>query len=141
APPQLRAVARATGPVSRFSRAVRPALRQSPATLDAAVPFLRRAGELVAPRALPALVADLRPTIRTLADLEPGLGDLFDLLAPVTACVRDHALPVLNARLDDGALSTGQKVIAEVLHSAAGLTSASQNFDGTGVNTRFSFSR
>ena len=139
APPQLRAVARATGPVSQFSRAVRPALRQSPATLDAAVPFLRRAGRLVAPRALPALVADLQPTIRALADLEPGLNDLFELLAPVTACVRDHALPVLNARLDDGSLSTGQKVIDEVLHSAAGLTSASQNFDGTGFYTRYSF--
>jgi hypothetical protein len=132
-------VDRATGPISQFSRAVRPALRQSPATLDAAVPFLRRAGELVAPRALPALIADLQPTIRSLADLEPGLNDLFDLLAPVTACVRDHALPVLNAHVDDGSLSSGQSVIQEVLHSASGLASASQNFDGTGFQTRYSF--
>lgn len=139
APPQLRAVERATGPVRRFSHAVRPALLRSPPVLDAAVPFLRRAGELVAPRALPALIADLRPTIRTLADLEPHLDSLFELLSPVTACVRDHALPVLDARLEDGPLTSGQKAWEEILHASAGLTSASQNFDGNGFSTRFSF--
>lgn len=139
APPQLRAVDRATGPVRTFSRTIRPALRRAPAVLDDTVPFLRKAGALVAPRALPALVADLRPTIRNLADLEPGLDSLFELLSPVTACVRDHALPVLEARVDDGSLTSGQKVWEEVLHSATGLSSSSQNFDGNGFSTRFSF--
>jgi phospholipid/cholesterol/gamma-HCH transport system substrate-binding protein len=88
---------------------------------------------------VPALVADLGPTVRTLAGLEPRLDDLFSLVAPVTACVRDHALPVLNSKLDDGKLSSGQPVWEEILHTATGLTSSSQNFDGNGFNTRFSF--
>jgi virulence factor Mce-like protein len=139
APPRLTAVDRATGPVEAFSRASLPALRTSPPVLDATVPFLRRAGALVAPGALPALVADLRPVVRTLADLEPGLVDLFGLVSPVTACVRDHAVPVLTAKVDDGPLSSGQPVWEEIVHAAAGLASSSQNFDGNGFVTRFSF--
>lgn len=139
APAQLRAVARAAGPVQRFARALRPPLAQAPPVLDRTVPFLAELGRLVAPRALPALVADLRPTVRSLAALEPGLVSLFGLVAPVSACVRDHALPVLDSRLDDGALTSGQRVWEQILHTAAGLTSASQNFDGAGFSTRFSF--
>jgi hypothetical protein len=77
--------------------------------------------------------------VRTLAALEPRLDELLSLVSPVISCARDHALPVLDAKLDDGQLSTGQTVIDEFLHSAAGLVSSSQNFDGNGFNTRFSF--
>jgi hypothetical protein len=88
---------------------------------------------------LPALVADLRPTVKTLAQLEPQLDQLLPLVTDVSSCVTTHALPVLNAKLDDGALSSGQPVWEEILHAAAGLTSASQNFDGNGFSTRYSF--
>jgi hypothetical protein len=120
-------------------RAARPPLREAPPVLDASLPFLRRLSQLVAPSAVPALVADLGPTVRSLATLEPRLDDLFALVAPVTACVRDHALPVLNAKLDDGPLSSGQRVWEEFVHASGGLVSSSQNFDGNGFNTRFSF--
>ncbi len=138
-PPELHAVDSATGPLARFSRALRAPLVKAAPVLDAAVPLLHRVGQLVAPRALPALLADLRPTIRALVSLEPKLNDLLSLVAPVTACLRDHALPVLNGKLDDGSLSSNQPVWEELLHGSAGLASATQNFDGNGYNTRFSF--
>jgi virulence factor Mce-like protein len=139
APPQLRAIDSATGPLETFVRTARRPLREAPPVLDASLPFLARVSQLVAPSAVPALVSDLGPTIRSLAQLEPRLDDLFGLVAPVTACVRTHALPVLNAKLDDGALSSGQRVWEEFLHSATGLVSSSQNFDGNGFDTRYSF--
>jgi virulence factor Mce-like protein len=139
APPQLRAVSRATPAISTTSRAVLPALRRAPRVLDDTLPFLAVAGRLVAPAALPGLIGDLRPTIAALGRLEPKLGELLGLVAPVTACVRDHALPVLDATVDDGALSSGQPVWEEILHAAAGLVSSSQNFDGSGFSTRYSF--
>jgi len=139
APPQLRAVDATTGPLRQFVRAARPALEQAPPVLDASLPFLRRVAQLVAPGAVPALVADLGPTIHSLAQLEPKLDELFGLVAPVTACVRTHALPVLDSKLDDGALSSHQTVWEEFLHAATGLASSSQNFDGNGFTTRFSF--
>src|SRR5204863_8114138 len=105
----------------------------------ASLPFLRRLSDVVEPGALPALTADLRPAVRSLAALESPLDELFGLVSPVTACVRDHALPVLDSKLDDGALSSGQTVLDEFLHAASGLVSSSQNFDGNGFTTRFSF--
>lgn len=139
APPQLLALDRATVPLNRFSVAVRDPLAQLRPALDDALPFLGEVARLVAPAALPALTRQLRPTIRTLADVEPDLAGLLSLVAPVSACVRDRALPVLEATVDDGPLSTGQPVWEEVLHAATGLTSATQNFDGTGYSTRYSF--
>jgi phospholipid/cholesterol/gamma-HCH transport system substrate-binding protein len=139
APDRLRAVDSATPALTRFVRASRPPLRQAPPVLDAALPFLREADRLVAPDQLPALTRDLGPIVRSLADLEPPLVELLDLVTPVTYCVRERALPVLNAKVDDGALSSNQPVWEEILHTAGGLTSASQNFDGNGFQTRFSF--
>jgi virulence factor Mce-like protein len=138
-PPALRAVDSATAPLTTFVRAAYRPLRQAPPVLDDAVPFLRRASALVAPGQLPALVADLRPTVRTLAALEPRLDELLGLVSPVVSCVRDNALPVLNSKLDDGQLSSGQTVIEEFLHSSSGLVSSSQNFEGNGFDTRDSF--
>lgn len=139
APPQLRALDRVAAPLERFARAAAPALAQAPPVLDDAMPFLREVARLVAPNALPALTADLRPTVRALADLEPDLAGLLRLVGPVTACVRDKALPVLEATVPDGSLSSGQPVWEQVLKATAGLTSATQNFDGTGYYTRYSF--
>ena len=139
APGQLRAVDSATGPLKAFVDTARTPLRAAPPVLDASLPFLREVAALVAPNAVPALTADLGPTVRSLAELEPRLDDLFSLVSPVTACVRDHALPVLNAKLDDGKLSSGQRVWEEFLHAPTGLTASSQNFDGNGFSTRFSF--
>jgi len=139
APSQLRAVDSATGPLTRFARASEQPLRESPPVLDAALPFLKVADQLVAPNNAPALVRDLRPTVHTLAAIEAPLGDLLSLVTPVTGCVRDHALPVLTSKLDDGQLSTGQRVIDEFLHASGGLVSSSQNFDGNGFYTRYSF--
>jgi virulence factor Mce-like protein len=138
-PPALRAVDSATAPLTTFVRASYRPLRQAPPVLDESLPFLRRLNQLVAPGQLPALVADLRPTVRTLAALEPRLDELLGLVSPVVSCVRDHALPVLNSKLDDGQLSSGQPVIDEFIHAATGLVSSSQNFDGNGYDTRFSF--
>ncbi len=139
APASLRAVDSATGPLKEFVETARTPLRAAPPVLDASIPFLREVAALVAPDMVPALTADLGPTVRSLAEIEPKLDDLFSLVGPVTACVRDHALPVLNAKVDDGALTSGQRVWEEFIHAPTGLVASSQNFDANGFNTRYSF--
>ena len=123
--------------LERTAREVRPALAATPATLDPAVPFLRRARSLLAPESLPRLTRLARPLVSDLVPLEPRLVDLLRLVRPVVACVQRNALPVLEGKVDDGSLSTGQPVWQELLHFTVGLASAGQNFDGNGFGVRY----
>jgi len=135
--PALGAINASLPALRAFSRESQPALRAAPRTLDDSHPFLVEARRLLAPSVLPPVVRQLRPATRSLLALEPALGDLFGLVSPVSACVRDHVLPVLNAQLDDGSLSSGQPVWQELLHSMVGLASAAQDFDGNGTAVRY----
>jgi virulence factor Mce-like protein len=120
----------------RFADESRPLIRRSPRTLDLSFPFLRELDGLVSEDELPPLVADLRPTLRTLAPLVPALDATLASAQNGADCTRHNALPTLNSKLDDGPLSTGQTAWQEFLHSNVGLASATQNFDGNGFNVR-----
>jgi hypothetical protein len=135
--PALREVRAALPPLDGFARDTRPLLRRAPRTLDLARPLLGELRGLLGPRELPALTTALRPPLRRLAALQPGLGALLRSVTPVTDCVRDQALPVLTSTLDDGHLSTGQPAWQELLHGMVGLAGASQNFDGNGPAVRY----
>jgi virulence factor Mce-like protein len=136
-PDALRSIDRAVPSLRTFTARLRPSLRAAPATIDLAIPLLVQLRELLGPAELPALVGDLRPAVRTLAAIEPRLGALFDLVAPVTDCVRRNALPTLTSTLRDDKLTTGQPAWQELLHALVGLASASQNFDGNGPAVRY----
>ena len=135
--PAVREV-RAAMPATRaFARDVRPLLRRAPRTLDLARPLLRELRGLIRPAELPALTRALRPPLRTLRALQPDLEALLTLVTPVTDCVRDRALPVLETPIEDGEHSSGQPPWQELLHAMVGLAGASQNFDGNGTAVRY----
>jgi hypothetical protein len=48
-----------------------------------------------------------------------------------------NVVPVLNAKLDDGRLSTGQPAYRELFHLFVGLAAAAENFDGNGHTIRY----
>jgi virulence factor Mce-like protein len=135
--PAVRDVRAALPATRAFTRDVRPLLRRAPQTLDLARPLLRELRPLLAPGALPALTRALRPPVRTLAALQPGLEELLGRVTPVTDCVRDRALPVLRTPVKDGEHTTGQPPWQELLHAMVGLASGSQNFDGNGTAVRY----
>jgi phospholipid/cholesterol/gamma-HCH transport system substrate-binding protein len=116
---------------------VRPGLRQAPATLRLANPLLAQLEGLVSAGELPALVAQLDPSLASLASLEPKLVSLFRLVTPVTECVRRNALPTLTKTVDDPPLSTGSPLYREFVSGLVGLSSATQNFSGNGQAVRY----
>ena len=116
---------------------LRPALRVASPTLRSANVLVDQASALIRPAELPALIDQLDPAVVSLAKLEPQLAQLLGLLNPVTECLRTNALPTLSKSVDDGKLSTGNKVYQELLASTVGLASASQNFDGNGPAVRY----
>ena len=51
----------------------------------------------MAPAELPALLDELDPAVRSLAQLEPDLTELLGDVTPVTECLRLNAVPTLDA--------------------------------------------
>lgn len=136
APEALDAVDRVLPPARRFAAALRPSLRRAPVVLDDLNAGLRQAMGLLGPRELPRLLTSLGPSIRRLPTLAPRLTELLGLVRPVTDCVERQVLPVLDAELDDGKLSTGTAVWQELVHGLTGFAGAASGFDGDGHYVR-----
>ena len=139
APPALRAIDRALPPATALARDLRPGLKLAPPVLRGAVKLLDQLDRATRPAELPGLLKTVRPAINALPTLESRLTTLFPLVDPVTDCVRERVVPVLNTKLDDGALSSNRPVWQDLLHSATGLNSAASTFDGNGHQVRYLF--
>jgi virulence factor Mce-like protein len=135
--PALAAISGALPPLRRYARLLDPVLAAAPAAIRELRPVLREGGRLVMPGELPSLAAKLRPALRRTAAIETPLGALLERLQPTARCIGHNVVPVLDAKLNDGALSTGQPVWRELLHAAPGLASAGGNFDGAGHWIRY----
>jgi virulence factor Mce-like protein len=138
-PAALAAVRRIQPRLRDFARAILPALRIAPPVLRRAAPLLDQARALVRPSELPALVHRLRPVTRALPGLERRLDALFPLVTPVTDCLAQRVVPVLNAKLDDGKLSTGDPAWLDLAHATVSLNSVAQDFDANGPMVRYLF--
>ena len=137
ADPALDALNESFAPTRALVHDARPGVRAAPETLELALPVLGQARRLVAPAELPALLDQLDPAVRSLAELEPDLTELLGDVTPVTECARRNVLPTLQSEIDDPPLSTGEPVYRELLYGTVGLSSASQNFDGNGPAVRY----
>lgn len=132
APPQLELIDRALPSLTRLAAAIRPGLRAAPPVLARTAGMVGQLEAATRPPELPRLLALLRPSLRDLPTLASRLTELFPHVTPVTDCVRDRVAPVLEARLDDGHLSTGRPVWQDLVHGYGAAASASQSFDGNG---------
>ncbi|MGI8558259.1 MAG: MlaD family protein [Solirubrobacteraceae bacterium] len=136
-PPALAALDRALPPLRRIAVDARPALRAAPPVLRGATAMLSQLDALVQPAELPALLGVLQPLASSLPSLYARLEVLFPRVTPVVSCVGNQALSVLNAKLDDGQLSTGRPVWQDLLHVMVGFAGDSQDFDGNGPWLRY----
>ncbi len=117
--------------------ALRPGLRQARRSVPGLTRLLRELQLAAQPAELPALLADLRPTLTALPPLTDRLRTLLPLVTPVTDCLRDRVTPVLETTLDDGRLSTGRPIWQEVASALPGLAGASGSFDANGAWVRY----
>jgi phospholipid/cholesterol/gamma-HCH transport system substrate-binding protein len=137
--PTLTDLDRTLGPLKQFAVAIRPALVKAPRILDDATPLFNAADRLLAPSVAPVLLRELSPALTSLDLLERRLPALLHLVTPVSECVQQKVVPVLDQPVDDGKLSTGQPVWQELVRYPVGLDSAAQNFAGNGYGVRYSF--
>jgi ABC-type transporter Mla subunit MlaD len=136
-PATLEAVDRTLPVLDRYSALAFPVLDRLPRSLRSTASLLSQSTALTQPSALPRLLHTLTPTINRLPLLEQRQIPLLGHVEPVSECVTRKIVPVMESKLDDGALSTGQPVWLEMLHGATNSAGVMQNFDGNGPYLRY----
>lgn len=126
----------AVASLRRLAADLQPAIAIAPRPLARTAALLGQLSALSRAPELPRLLGYLSPTIRRAPQLERDLGTLLPLVAHVSDCVSDQALPVLNASVPDGALSSHRPAWQDLAHVSVALTGALQDFDGNGTAVR-----
>jgi phospholipid/cholesterol/gamma-HCH transport system substrate-binding protein len=124
-------------PLRAFSLELIPGVRETPATIAAALPWIAQARPLVSRRELGGLTKDLRPAVSNLARFTDGFVRFIPQADLVNRCLTDNLLPTGDVVIQEGNLTTGVENYKEFFSSLVGLSGESQNFDGAGQYTRF----
>ena len=126
-------------PVRAFAREILPGVRETPATIEAAFPWIEQVRALVSPAELQGLVNDLRPAVDDLAQLTDDSVELLPKVDDVSRCFIENILPTGDIVIDvpNYPHETGVENYKEFWQSQVALSGESQNFDGNGGYTRF----
>jgi hypothetical protein len=119
-----------------FSQEILPGVRETPATIAAALPWIDQARPWMGPRELGGVAAELAPTSQDLARLTDRLLDLLPQTDLASKCARDILLPVGDVVIQDE-FTTGVENYKEFFYTLVGLSGEGQNFDGNGMMVRF----
>jgi phospholipid/cholesterol/gamma-HCH transport system substrate-binding protein len=114
-----------------------PGVRETPATITAAFPWIRQTRALLQPAELQGLVNDLQPAIDDFAQFVDGQVEFLPVLDLFNRCQLEVILPTNEQVIEDGALSTGLRNYEEFFQTLVSLAGEGQNFDGNGSYVRF----
>jgi phospholipid/cholesterol/gamma-HCH transport system substrate-binding protein len=128
--------ARALPPTTEFVHNFIPVVRETPATIKAAGPWLTQFTALASRSELGGLLEDLRPMTANFARVVVGSISFNQQTDLTSRCFADVVLPSGDVVLQDGAATTGAPTFKEFWYSMVGLAGQSQNFDGNGEYLR-----
>jgi phospholipid/cholesterol/gamma-HCH transport system substrate-binding protein len=119
-----------------FAREIIPGVRETPATIDAALPWIDQARPLMGRDELGGVAAELAPAAEELARLTDRALDLLPQTDLASKCARDVLLPTGDVVIEDE-FTTGVENYKEFFYTLVGLAGEGQNFDGNGMYVRF----
>src|SRR4051812_40161464 len=90
-----------------FAREILPGVRETPATIDAAMPWIAQATKLVQPAELGGLLKELRPATVDLARLVDGSLTALPQADLVAQCATNFILPTGDIKIEDGNFTSG----------------------------------
>ena len=137
ADPALDKLNAAFPPTRAWALEMIPGVRETPATIQAAFPWIAQTRALVSPAELQGLVRELQPAIDDFARFTKSQEQLLPAIDLFNRCQLNVILPAGEKRINDGTFSTGLKNYQEFFQTMTGLAGESQNFDGNGSYTRF----
>jgi phospholipid/cholesterol/gamma-HCH transport system substrate-binding protein len=135
--PALDNLNRAFPPTRAWALEMIPGVRETPATIDAAFPWIHQVRPLLSQPELRGLVDDLRPAVDDFAAFTDAQLDFLPAIDDFNRCQYDVVLPSGETVIRDGNLTTGIQNYKEFFQALVGLVGAGQNFTGNGVYTRF----
>jgi virulence factor Mce-like protein len=130
--PALRELNDSFPAVRRFVRSFRPAVRSSGPAIDAQLPFVDQARQLVQPRELRGLTGDLRPTVPNLARLNNATVPLYQQVSLASNCQNDVVLPWSHDKIQDATFPAVGPVYQESVKPLPGLAGESRSGDANG---------
>jgi len=119
-----------------FAREIIPGVRETPATIEAAFPWMDQARPLMGRSELGGLASELSPATRDLARLTDRAIDLLPQTNLASRCATEVVLPTGDVVIQDE-FTTGVENYKEFFYTLVGLAGEGQNFDGNGMYVRF----
>ena len=119
-----------------FAREIIPGVRETPATIDAALPWIAQARPLMGDDELGGLARELSPATRDLAKLTNEALELLPQTDLASKCATRVVLPTGDVVIRDE-FTTGVENYKEFFYTLVGLSGEGQNFDGNGMYVRF----
>ncbi len=119
-----------------FATEIRPGVRETPATIEAAFPWIEQTRALVGEDELGGLAEELSPATADLARLIDRASELLPQTDLAAKCVRDVVLPAGDLVIQDE-FTTGSENYKEFFYALAGIAGEGQNTDGNGMYVRF----
>jgi phospholipid/cholesterol/gamma-HCH transport system substrate-binding protein len=123
-------------PTRAFAREILPGVRETPATIEAAFPWIDQARPLMGEDELGGLARELSPATADLARLTDRAIALLAQTDLTAKCARDVILPTGDVVIRDE-FTTGVENYKEFLYTLVGLSGEGQSFDGNGMMVRF----
>jgi virulence factor Mce-like protein len=130
------ALRRAFPAVRRLAGELEPTARSSVPALRATEPLVRQLRGLVRPEELQGLVADLRPTVPALVELNKGGAVLQEQTRALSSCQSTIVEPWANTTLEDPNFKPSGPIYQETAKQFTGLAAESRNFDANGQYVR-----
>ena len=119
-----------------FAREILPGVRETPATIEAALPWIDQARPLMGRNELGGVAAELAPASAELARLTDRALDLLPQTNLASRCATEVLLPTGDVVIEDE-FRTGVENYKEFFYTLVGLSGEGQNFDGNGMYVRF----
>jgi phospholipid/cholesterol/gamma-HCH transport system substrate-binding protein len=119
-----------------FAREILPGVRETPATIAAAFPWIAQTRKLLGPSELGGLAPQLSAATRDLSRVVDASLALLPQADLASKCATRVILPTGNIKIADGPLSTGAENYKEFWYTMVGLAGEGQNFDGNGMYVR-----
>ncbi len=133
----LESLGRSLPPTRTFAKDILPGVKVTPATVQAALPWIEQVRASLQPSELGGVAKALGEAAPSLAKLTGEQVPVFKQTEEFNKCLTKVIYPAGNTKLQDGNATSGVENYKEFWYSMVGLSGLGANFDGNGAFARF----